>query len=354
MSAEIIAFRKREKPKDKPVVAPTSRRLEALDALRGLCVIAAILLGGVPPVASKWHGFGGRDLLLAGFLFCLGMAIPLSLAARAARQSRGRLMLHIGLRTVILVALGVVLGNVPDIELANLRLPGTLQYVGLCYGLAATLCLSFGRKSDADFTLRLWPVAAATGIALVIYAGLLVVWRGAGCAGACFDNVHSLPVVVDDALFGRNGFDPMALVAVLGALASTLLGVLTALFVRRHGIRNTMAGLAFLGILLIVAGGSLDSLLPVVAALWTPSFALVAGGLSLIAFALVGIVTEIPGVKRGAYPLRVFGGNALLAVVVATLVARVWPMTPVYAIALLVIIGLPLWGLSLRRIHLTP
>jgi predicted acyltransferase len=341
MSAEIIAFKKREKPKIKPAPVP-SRRWDALDALRGLCIVGMILLTGFGVPEARRHGIEPGQLVSAGLLFCMGMAIPLSLARRAARQSRWRLTLHVALRTVILVALGVVLSNVPGTTLAQLQIAGPLQYAGVCYGLAATLCLLIGRKSDADFSLRLWPVAVAAITTLTVYAGCLLAWRllpgnGLGNMVAIYD-----------------GFDPIALTAVLGGLGVVLLGVLAALFIRRHGVRNVLAGLAFLGVLLFVIGGGLASILPVDGELWTPSFALITGGIALIVFALVALVTEIPGVKAVAYPLRVFGGNALLAFAAATIVARTWPMTPVYAGALLPVIGLPLWGLYLRRIYLTP
>jgi predicted acyltransferase len=342
MSAEIIAFRKREKPKDKPAAPPPSRRLDALDAMRGLCVVGMILLTGFAAPGAKAHGFDLDHLVPAGFLLCMGMAIPLSLAARAARQSRGQLMLHIGVRTAILVGLGLALSNVPALnsaaDFAHPQVTGPLQYAGLCYGVAGLLCLSFGRKSDADFTLKLWPVAAAVVVALGLYSGLLFAgW----------------PVAV-----GQAGFDLSELTKGLGALAVVLLGVMAALLVRRHGVRNVAAGLAFLGALLFVAGGGLANVLPVNGDLWTPAFAVIAGGVALVVFALVAAISEIPGVKFAAYPLRVFGGNALLAFAVTTLAVRLWPQigvtTPLAAAALLPGIGLPLWGLYRKRIYLVP
>lgn len=338
MSAEIIAFKKRDKPKIKP--APVrSRRWDALDALRGLCVIGMVLLTGFSAPDAKSHGIQLGQLISAGLLFCMGMAIPLSLAGRAARQSRWRLTLHIALRTVILVALGLVLSNVPGTDLAHVRIAGPLQYAGVCYGLAAMLCLSIGRKSDADFTLRLWPVAVSAAVTLCVYAGWLLIRR------------FEMPGLY--AVYA-GGVDLLDAPAVLGGLSVVLLGVVSALLIRKHGVRNVLAGLAFLGILLFVSGGGLASTLPVNEDLWTPSFALIAGGVALIVFALVALATEIPGVKTVAYPLRVFGGNALLAFAAATIVSRTWPITPVYAGALLPVIGLPLWGLYLRRVHLTP
>lgn len=341
MSAEIIAFRKREKPKDKIPSAPPSRRLEALDALRGLCVIGMVLLAAFPQAT-------GRDAMLApmlsaGFLVCLGMAIPLSLAGRAARQSRGRLMLHIGLRTVVLVVLGVVISNAPDFNPEHLILTGPLQFAGLCYGLAATACLSLGRKSDADFSLSTWPAVVVGAGALGIYVGYML----------------AAPVPVLPAYYG---FEPLT---VLGGLGTVMLGVLAALYIRKQGIRNTLAGLGFLGILLLIVGGSLAKVLPVDGELWSPTFVLVAGGAALVVLALAAIATEIPGAKIAAYPLRVFGGNALVAFIAVALIDRLSPMlgstipdphrTPeLYAGALLLIIGLPLWGLYRKRIFLTP
>ncbi len=340
MSAEIIAFRKREKPKDKPVVPPPSRRLEALDALRGVCVIGMIVLTALG--APESTGFGPDHLLSAGFLVCMGMAIPLSLAGRAARQGRGRLTLHIGLRTLILVALGVGLSNAPYFDPAHLIWVGPLQFAGLSYGLAAIICLSLGRKSDADFSL-------SARLAMAVGAGVLAVYAGLLTFGP------SLPIPFDPAL------DPLGLTSLLGGLGAVMLGVLAALYVRKHGMRNALAGLGFLGVLLVVVGGSLAKAVPVNGAVWSPSFVLLAGGLALVVLALVAAVNEISAVKVVTYPLRVFGGNALLAFVATMVVAWLVPMlgeeiqTPeVYAGALLLIVGLPLWGLYRQRIFLKP
>ncbi|MBW8735019.1 MAG: hypothetical protein JF571_12085, partial [Asticcacaulis sp.] len=75
MSAEIIAFKKRDKPAIKPAPAPVSRRIDALDILRGLCIIGMILVAYAGDWNTRfavlnhaqWHGLALADMIFPGF-----------------------------------------------------------------------------------------------------------------------------------------------------------------------------------------------------------------------------------------------------------------------------------------------
>src|SRR4051812_36597203 len=90
MSAEIIAFKKPDKPAIKPAAMVPSRRVDALDILRGLCVMGMILVAYAGDWNTRfgalqhaeWHGLALADMIFPGFLFCAGAALPLSLSHR--------------------------------------------------------------------------------------------------------------------------------------------------------------------------------------------------------------------------------------------------------------------------------
>jgi len=344
--AEIITFRKRETTKVAVSAAPL-KRLEALDILRGLCVIGMILVAyagdwghrfGVLNHAD-WHGLALADMIFPGFLFCVGAAMPLSFSARAARQTKSDLALHILWRALALILLGVLLNFLATPDPAHFRVPGILQRIGLCYGAVGGFSLLIGRKSDVDFTLPMAPVFGAIIGFGALYAGMLLLWYAPDCGTGCFDSSHSLPAVVDRAVFGDQymwpwgltdgvvTFDPEGLVSTLGALINVLLGVLISLYIRQHGASNTLAGTFLLGLFLLTIGLGLDDKVPVIKKIWTPTFAMVSGGFTLILYAILSLVSDLLGLKAWAYPVKVFGANATLAFIAISLIniGMEWP-----------------------------
>jgi predicted acyltransferase len=363
-------------------------RVVAIDLLRGLAVMAMVMVayaGGWDQrftflTHASWRGFAIADMIFPAFLFCAGAALPYALQRRAA-QGRAALVGHVLRRAAILVALGVVLNLLPGFDIAHVRLPGILQRIGLCYAIAGTGCALAG--------VRVTGLVAAIVVLLAGYGALLLAWDAPGCGRACFDSAHALPAVVDRAVFGvahlwpwgRTGdvvtYDPEGLVSTLGALVNMLLGVVASVLLMRSHRRATLTALAIAGAACLLGGLLLDPVVPVVKKLWTPSFALLSGGFTLLALlALLRLVA--PGREAPAWtrPVLAFGTNATLAFVgitlidtvmqlplggagsahdrLAALLARAIPEPRVasaaYSALLLVVLGAGLWQLYKRRI----
>jgi predicted acyltransferase len=363
-------------------------RVVAIDLLRGLAVMGMVMVayaGGWDErftflTHAPWRGFAIADMIFPAFLFCAGAALPFALQRRAG-QGRAVLVGHVLRRSAILVALGVFLNLLPGFDVAHVRLPGILQRIGLCYAIAGTGCVLAG--------LRVGPLVAAIVALLAGYGALLLAWDAPGCGRACFDSAHALPAVVDRAVFGvahlwpwgRTGdvvtYDPEGLVSTLGALVNVLLGVVASVLLQRSHRRATLTALAVAGAACLLGGLLLDPVVPVVKKLWTPSFALLSGGFTLLALlALMRLVP--PGREAPAWtrPVLAFGTNATLAFVgitlidtamqlplggggsahdrLAALLARAIPEPRVasaaYSALLLVVLGAGLWQLYKRRI----
>jgi len=86
----------------------TGQRWIALDILRGLSVIGMLLV--INPGAweqryswlnhVEWAGIIHVDMIFPTFLFCVGMALPISLARRLSEgASKQQLFLHNGVRS---------------------------------------------------------------------------------------------------------------------------------------------------------------------------------------------------------------------------------------------------------------
>src|SRR5271157_1170127 len=115
-----------------PENAPVSQRLTSLDAYRGLVMLlmmAEVLkfwkVAQACPGSGFWHflarqqthtewiGCTLHDLIQPSFSFLVGVALPFSLASRAARgQSHGQMARHALWRSWLLILLGVFLRSV--------------------------------------------------------------------------------------------------------------------------------------------------------------------------------------------------------------------------------------------------
>jgi predicted acyltransferase len=371
----------------------STSRVIAIDLLRGLAVMGMIMVayaGGWERrftflTHADWRGFAIADMIFPAFLFCAGASLPYALARRAG-QSRAAVVGHVLRRSAALVALGVLLNLLPGFDFAHVRVPGILQRIGLCHAIVGTGCVLAWRRDGLQPGV---PLAAGAAL-LAGYAMLLLDWDAPGCGRACFDSMNSLPAVVDRAVFGvahlwpwgKTGdvvtFDPEGLVSTLGALVNVLFGVTASLLLMRSHKRATLTALAIAGVACLLAGFLLDPLVPVVKKLWTPSFALVSGGFTLLSL-LVLMRLVPPGETAPAWtrPVLAFGTNATLAFVGITLIDTVmqlqlWPgagsghdllaawladaipearvASAAYSALLLLVLGAGLWQLFKRRI----
>ncbi len=103
-------------------------RISSIDALRGFTMFMMIFvndLAGAGKIAPDWMvhysdrhkgpGVSGMtfvDLVFPGFLFIVGMSIPIALSSRIAKgDPLWKLLLHVVVRTVSLLAIGILMVN---------------------------------------------------------------------------------------------------------------------------------------------------------------------------------------------------------------------------------------------------
>lgn len=101
---------------------PVPTRLLSIDIFRGLTMMVMIFVNDLASVKGlPWwtyhmprrvNGMTYVDMVFPAFLFIVGMSIPLAIRSRLNKdESRGRLWLHVLLRTISLVVLGLILAN---------------------------------------------------------------------------------------------------------------------------------------------------------------------------------------------------------------------------------------------------
>jgi predicted acyltransferase len=299
---------------------PKRNRFEALDVLRGLAVAGMIVVNNpgdwtavFPQLQhAYWIGLTAADLVFPAFVFAMGVSLSIAIARRRdAGASTGDLYRHIGMRVIVLFALGLFLNAVTAWpRISPLRIPGVLQRIALAYLVGAVAVLHVRRAR--------WLIVAAA--LLIGHWALLMLVPFDGHPAGTVTPDDNLARFVDTHVFGRHALaipiDPEGLLGTLTASASAILGALAAEWLRRAPMRLAAGGA------LAVAGGLLWSLvLPLSKPLWTGSFALVTAGITAIVLSAIYLVVEVRH-RRWFVPFAWLGANALVIYVASEVVRR--------------------------------
>jgi predicted acyltransferase len=305
-------------------------RLQSLDVFRGLTIAGMVLVNNAgdwsavyPPLQhADWHGWTPTDLVFPFFLLIVGVAIPMALEnRRAAGGSMADLHRKIARRTLLIFLFGLVLNWFPPIpsvweRLQALRIPGVLQRIAICYGIAAFLFLRLGRRG----------IVWLTGGILAGYWALLTWVPAPGGVAGDLSREGSLPSWIDRTLLAghiyRPSYDPEGILSTLPAVATTLLGVLAGHWLRSaRPPMERAAGLFAAGLLCLLVGWAWDGFFPINKALWTSSYVLFTGGLGLQLLALCYWLVDLRGMRGWTFPFVVLGVNALALFVLTGLAA---------------------------------
>jgi len=318
-------------------------RWDALDVLRGLTIILMLLNLGPGSWEfnyaflehAKWEGGALIDMVAPAFLFCIGVAMPLSFARRASRgASRGDLLRHVLWRGLLLVAIGLFLNVYPKFELATARIPGVLQRIGVCYALAGAFMIATARVDASQrLVLRVQPLVIASLVILLSYWALLYFVPVPGFGAPRFDPVGSWPSVIDRAVIGTEHFfqqwtvdgkvvfDPEGLLSTWPACFNILFGALVGIAFARSTFTRPALSAVLIGAAMMLLALGTRSVDPIIKNIWTSSFALFSCGFALAILGLLMPLTQQPGVSTLFAPARIFGENPLLAYILCFLIA---------------------------------
>lgn len=314
-----------------PLSAFVSRTLErrdyVVDAVRGLAIAGMVLVNAAPPtdsiypalVHAPWHGWTLADTIFPLFLFIVGISITFSLKPADA-SARWQTYWKIVRRTVVLIAISLVLVNFPYYELHKLTLTGVLAHIALCYLVVALLHLHTTWRAQVVLIAAIW----------LIHWALLGLLEVPGFGAGNLTPAGNASRYVDQLLLGphsqssyADAIETSGVLAVFSSITTTLIGLLTGVYLQgRTDLPTKIAALFTGGFALLVLSNAWDRVLPINKALWTGSYVALTAGISLQVLAAGHWVMALRGWKSWAKPLQIAGVNALALYVLSQAIQR--------------------------------
>ncbi|HEX9972429.1 MAG TPA: DUF5009 domain-containing protein, partial [bacterium] len=210
---------------------------------------------------------------------------------------------------------------VPFFNFKEVRIPGVLQRIAVCYFFAAVIMLSFNQKIQIGWTIFL----------LAIYWVLIKLVPVPGHGAGVLEPLGNLVWYLDSHLLAGHtwkfapapGFDPEGILSTLPAIATVMFGIFTGDWIRSPREHyEKVAGLFVFGILGLVLGEILKGWLPINKNLWTSTYSIFMAGMALIFLAMCYWFIDIKGYKKWSKPFIIFGSNAILVYGLSSLIAK--------------------------------
>jgi predicted acyltransferase len=308
--------------------APT--RLISLDVFRGLTMASMVIVNNpgdwgavyAPLLHAEWHGWTPTDLIFPYFLFIVGVSMTLS---KGTLGHWGRILR----RAALIAGLGLLLAGFPWFPLATWRIPGVLQRIAVCY--LAAVCIfratkGPGEQNDWRHTLKLgWCVIGL----LVGYAAIMLLVPVPGGGAGDLSPNGNVGAFIDRTLMGnhlwqRRPWDPEGVLSTIPAIGTTLLGVMTGLWLRaRVPASRRVLGLLGGGVVLMILGQLWHLSFPINKNLWTSSYVLFTAGAAEVTLAVCYWLIDVRGWKRWSWPFVILGSNALALFVLSGFLTKV-------------------------------
>lgn len=342
---------------DRQPRTPVDNRIEGLDAFRGATVAAMILVNNPgtwsavwgPLKHAEWHGWTPTDLIFPFFLFVVGVTTELSRKEPWPIWKRGLLIILFGLLLNAFpffwwgeMPAGATLLDRFAWRFEHLRFMGVLQRIGIVYIISAFIARAFesdfrqvpNYRIEASAMRRLADPRVA--ILLIVVTILVVYWLALGFAPleppelTMAAQIDRLVLGEKHIWSGTKTWDPEGPLSTIPSIATALLGVVAARWVRAAKLRQlTIAGVGG-----IAVGWLWGLIFPINKGLWTSSYVLLTAGFACLFLALFLWIIDVKRAKRWAKPFLIFGLNPLTAFIGSGVMARLLSVIKIDGVSL--------------------
>ena len=237
------------------------------------------------------------------------MATPYSVGGKWKRNLKAKALLACGKTGMILVILGIIYNNGLSLQpLSEIRFGSVLGRIGLAYMFANIIFIYFKQRGQL-----IW-----TGALLLGYWLMLLFTSAPGFAPGDLTLEGNFVSYADRLLlpghlYVNNIHDPEGLLATIPAIATCLLGILTGNFLKHSNATPTTKAVRILGSGAVLIAVSLlwNLVFPYNKNLWTSSFAMLVGGISMLLLAVFYYIIDVK-YKKWAFFFVVIGMNSIL------------------------------------------
>jgi predicted acyltransferase len=264
-----------------------------------------------------WNGFHVYDLIFPLFLFMAGVSTPFSVGRELEKgKSREQLLLRVIKRTFILILLGLFVNNGLKIQpIADIRFPSVLGRIGIAYMFANIIYLY----------AKDWAQIAWFWFFIIGYYLLLKFTSAPGFHPGDLTPEGNFASYIDRTILpGKlyvpypntkiNMHDPEGLFSTIPAISTGLLGILAGKLLKKKDLSSDLKALrlASTGAIFLLLAQIWNLDFPINKNLWSSSFVMHVGGLSLLLMALFYYVIDVLGFKKWAFFFKVIGMNSIL------------------------------------------
>lgn len=293
-------------------------RLLSLDVFRGITIALMILVnspGNQTAYAwlshSAWNGCTLADMVFPFFLFIVGVSLVFSLSKSLEQKiSTRQLFKRVTQRAIIIFLIGLFLNAFPyHFHLDTIRVYGVLQRIAICYFIASLLFLKTGVRTQAIIFI----------ILLILYWLMINFMYVPNYGIGNLTLEGNLAGYIDRLIFSSEHlyekvFDPEGVLSTMPAVATTLLGNLTGIWLlTKRKAKTKLQGITLVGIIALILGWTSGLFFPINKNLWSSSYVLWTGGFALILLAACYWLIEVKQWKKWSKPFEIFGLNAIAA-----------------------------------------
>lgn len=258
----------------------------------------------------EWNGFRFFDLIFPLFLFIAGVSFPFSLSSRIKKGvSKSQILRHIIQRGIILVLLGFIYNGVFKTGFTEFRYASVLGRIGLAWMFAAIIYLYTQRTGQI-----IWFFSILMGYYAIM---LLIPVPGYGAGNLTLEG--NLATYIDSNFLPGTLYlgclDPEGILSTIPAISTAMLGMFTGQILKTDNRKINPFKKFYImlgsGAILIFISLLWNLSFPINKSLWSSSFVLCTGGISLMMLALFYIILDIWKFKSWVLPFIIIGLNPI-------------------------------------------
>jgi predicted acyltransferase len=304
------------------------QRLYSLDALRGFDMFwimgAEEIFHGLAKATGSpfwntisiqfthpdWNGFHFYDLIFPLFLFIAGVATPYSVGRELEKgKSKKQVVWRVVKRGLILVLLGIIYNNgLKIIPFSQIRFASVLGRIGLAYMFANIIYIYTKQRGQVIWFFSI----------LIGYWLLLKFNSAPGFPMGDLTMEGNFASYIDRLLLPGKLYlgihDPEGIISTIPAISTGLLGILAGNLLKNSPLKPKYKAyrLAVAGAVSLILAQIWNLDFPINKNLWTSSFVLNVGGISLLLLALFYFIIDVLGYRKWAFFFKVIGMNSIL------------------------------------------